>query len=190
MGKIQEIIKEVLPGIYTYSIMVGEDESEDKKSSFFGNINEEVNSVCEKLKADINLKYGISDIPGCEGNDGWCKLMRSIASQGAYSGYVRNHIIQAQYFKDPKRLDIYLKKNIFLPDINNELEVKNETYKKNLVTLNKLVLIRFTEDTTLKPGDTAVRNVVPVREQKLYKEDWIGLKTLDEAGRLVFKDCE
>ncbi|CAG8836649.1 12216_t:CDS:2, partial [Racocetra persica] len=57
-----ETIREVLPGIYTYSIMVGEDESEDKKSSFFGNINEEVNSVCEKLKADINLKYGFNAI--------------------------------------------------------------------------------------------------------------------------------
>ncbi|CAG8641404.1 14482_t:CDS:2, partial [Dentiscutata heterogama] len=117
--------------------------------------------------------------------------------QGAYSGYVRNHIIQAQYFKDPKRLDIYLKKNIFLPDINNELEIKNVTYKENLVTLNKLVLIRFTEDTTLKPGDTAwfsfydeEGNLVPLREQKLYKEDWIGLRTLDEFGRIVFKDCE
>ncbi|CAG8553041.1 7852_t:CDS:2 [Cetraspora pellucida] len=228
MGKIQETINDVLPGIYTYSIMIGKDESEDKKSSFFGNINEEVNSVCEKLKADENLKYGfnaigfsqggqflrayvqrcndppvynlitfgsphngVSDIPGCEKNDGWCRLMRSIASQGAYSGYVRDHVIQAQYFKDPLRLELYLKKNIYLPDINNELEVKNETYKKNLVTLNKLVLIRFTEDTTLKPRDTAVKgNVVPVREQKLYKEDWIGLKTLDEAEKIVFKDCE
>ncbi|CAG8692436.1 29974_t:CDS:2, partial [Gigaspora margarita] len=234
MGRIQEAIKGALPGIYTYSIMIGDDESGDKKASFFGNINEEVNSVCEQLKNDENLKYGfnaigfsqggqflrayvqrcndppvynlitfgsphngVSDIPGCEKNDGWCRLMRTIASQGAYSGYVREHIIQAQYFKDPRRLDIYLKKNIFLPDINNELEVKNETYKKNLVTLNKLVLIRFTEDTTLKPRDTAwfsfydeEGNIVPLREQMLYKEDWIGLKTLAEAGKIVFKDCE
>ncbi|CAG8441036.1 8830_t:CDS:2 [Scutellospora calospora] len=234
MGKVQEIIKDVFPGIYTYSIMIGEDESEDKKASFFGNINEEISIVCEKLKSDENLKFGfnaigfsqggqflrayvqrcndppvynlitfgsphagVSDIPGCGGNDVWCRIMRSIASQGAYSGYVREHIIQAQYFKDPKKLELYFERNIYLPDINNELEIKNETYKMNLITLNKLVLIRFTEDTTLKPGDTAwfsfydeEGNVVPIREQPLYKEDWIGLRTLDKAGKIVFKDCE
>ncbi|CAG8450200.1 4506_t:CDS:2 [Gigaspora rosea] len=116
MGKIQEAIKGVLLGIYTYSIMIGEDESGDKNASFFGNINEkaliDVNSSSQFL---CNPPYvqrcndppvynlitfgspynGVSDILGCEANDGWCRLMRTIASQGAYSGYIREHIIQA-----------------------------------------------------------------------------------------------
>ncbi|CAG8512234.1 12620_t:CDS:1, partial [Acaulospora morrowiae] len=32
MGKIQELINETLPGTYTYSIMLGKDEGEDKKA--------------------------------------------------------------------------------------------------------------------------------------------------------------
>ncbi|CAG8569896.1 5603_t:CDS:2, partial [Acaulospora morrowiae] len=32
MGKIQELINDTLPGTYTYSIMLGKDEGEDKKA--------------------------------------------------------------------------------------------------------------------------------------------------------------
>ena len=34
------------------------------------------------------------------------------------------------------------------------------------------------------PGNDS--RVVPLRDSQLYKEDWIGLKTLDRSGRLVF----
>lgn len=33
-----------------------------------------------------------------------------------------------------------------------------------------------------EPGATA--KIVPLKETRLYKEDWIGLKELDESGRL------
>ncbi|CAG8656019.1 9543_t:CDS:2 [Funneliformis mosseae] len=233
MGKVQQVIKDALPGIYTYSIMLGDNEREDKKFSFFGNINDQLIKVCDLLKIDENLKYGfdaigfsqggqflrayvqrcndppvhnlitfgsqhsgISDLPGCEKGDGLCQLMRTIARRGVYSNYVRTHIIQAQYYKDPKILDIYLEKNIFLPDINNEL-FKNETYKTNLQSLNKLVLIRFTEDKTVVPKDSAwfsfynsEGELLDLFHQPIYTEDWIGLKSLYENGKLEFKDCE
>ena len=31
--------------------------------------------------------------------------------------------------------------------------------------------------------------IVPLRSQRLYVEDWIGLRALDEQGRLLFEDC-
>ncbi|KAG9301187.1 hypothetical protein G9A89_012570 [Geosiphon pyriformis] len=140
---------------------------------------------------------GISDIPGCENNDVWCQLMRSIARRGVYSNYAQTHVIQAQYYKDPERLDLYKERNVYLPDINNELDVKNSTYKKNLASLNALVLIRFTQDVTLKPKDTAWfsfynedGDLEPLCDTPLYKQDWIGLKILNEDARLVFKEIE
>ncbi|CAG8450014.1 3271_t:CDS:2 [Ambispora leptoticha] len=234
MGKIIELLEQTLPGVYVYSIMVGEDENEDKKSGFFGNVNNQVAEVCEVLKADKQLKYGfnaigfsqgglflrayvqrcndppvhnlitfgsphqgVSDIPGCEINDGLCQLMRNIARRGAYSGYVRTRVVSAQYYKDPTRLDLYKQQNIFLPDINNELEVKNATYKENLASLNTLVLIRFTEDVTLKPRDSAWFSfydedgeLQDLYNTPLYIEDWIGLRQLDEEERLEFKEAE
>ena len=31
---------------------------------------------------------------------------------------------------------------------------------------------------------------MPMREQPLYIEDWFGLRTLDESGRVVFVSCD
>ncbi|KAG0301845.1 hypothetical protein BGZ98_008003 [Dissophora globulifera] len=140
---------------------------------------------------------GVADIPGCVQSDASCRLMRSIARSGVYSGYVRDHIVQAQYYKDPKNLQKYLERNIFLPDINNELDTKNSTYKQNLVSINKLVMFMFLEDITVKPKETAwfgfkdeFDNVIDLEDQDQYKEDWLGLRTMDEAGKLIFDIME
>jgi len=38
--------------------------------------------------------------------------------------------------------------------------------------------------------DEKEKILVPMREQPLYKEDWIGLRTLDEHGRVVLASCD
>jgi palmitoyl-protein thioesterase len=42
----------------------------------------------------------------------------------------------------------------------------------------------------LGPGDNGI--VVPLRQSALYKEDWLGLKVLDESNRLQMhtSECE
>jgi hypothetical protein len=54
-----------------------------------------------------------------------CNIAQALASWGAYAPWVRSNVVQAQYFKDPHRLEAYLRHNPFLPDINNELPEKN-----------------------------------------------------------------
>lgn len=54
--------------------------------------------------------------------------------------------------QDPKNMDAYLANNIFLPDINNEHASKNAAYADNLAALERLVLLRFTNDTTGEAG--------------------------------------
>ncbi|KAG2181595.1 hypothetical protein INT44_008410, partial [Umbelopsis vinacea] len=147
---------------------------------------------------------GVSDIPGCADQpDFRCNLMRNIARRGVYTDYVRKHIIQAQYYKDPKNYDggwlttLYLNKNIFLPDINNEFLLhRNKTYKQNLLSLNKLVLIKFAEDETVRPAESAwfwffneEGDLIPLEDQPLYTKDWLGLKKLNEDGKIDFEVC-
>ena len=48
-------------------------------------------------------------------------------------------------------MDDYLASNIFLPDINNEREVKIATYADNLASLERLVLYRFEKEYTVVP---------------------------------------
>lgn len=104
----------------------------------------------------------------------------------------------------------YLSANHFLPSINNEVaETRNQTYAHNLTSLNKLVLVLFTEDKTVVPKEsawfgseaetldsmgqkvfsTADDSKIPMRLQPLYQEDWIGLRKLDERGDVIFEAC-
>ena len=156
---------------------------------------------------------GVLNVPGCEetalgllegDSDGKdlslspCSAMQALLAQGAYSSLVQPRVVQAQYFKDPKQIDKYFEKSIFLADINNERQggVKNQQYKTNLASLSNLVLFRFTNDTTVVPRDSAWfsffngSSLVPLEEQALYKEDWIGLQELDVTGRLELKEIE
>eukprot|EP01025_Chloroclados_australasicus_P017485 TRINITY_DN18926_c0_g1_i6.p1 TRINITY_DN18926_c0_g1~~TRINITY_DN18926_c0_g1_i6.p1 ORF type:complete len:213 (-),score=13.45 TRINITY_DN18926_c0_g1_i6:50-619(-) len=114
---------------------------------------------------------------------------------GAYSPYVRNHIVQAQYYKDPYELESYYKYNPFLPDINNEIAAaRKDHYRSNLAALDRFVMVRFADDFTVVPRDSAWfswfngTDLIPLREQSLYQEDWLGLRQMDAQGRLEFEE--
>ncbi|KAI1316651.1 hypothetical protein EDD11_009686 [Mortierella claussenii] len=234
MLQLFDSIREVEPDIFIHSIYLEESEADDQRAGFFGNVNKQIEKVCQQLKDIPELENGfnavgfsqggqflrayvqrcndppvhnlvtvgsqhagVSDIPGCVQADASCRLMRSIARSGVYSGYVRDHIVQAQYYKDPHNLQLYLQKNIFLPDINNELAVKNLTYKERLTSIHRLVMFMFEQDFTVKPKETAWfafqdedGNIIPLEQQDQYTQDWLGLKKMDQAGKLVFDIME
>lgn len=102
-------------------------------------------------------------------------------------------------------MEEYLDSNNFLADINNERSSsRNPAYANNLASLEKLVLILFREDTTVIPkesswfgsyapaGDSAPGEptIIPMKQQPLYTEDWIGLRKLDSENRIKFITCE
>ena len=49
----------------------------------------------------------------------------------------------------------YLRFNVFLADINNERPAKSALYRDNFASLERLVLVRFSEDYTVVPRDSA-----------------------------------
>ena len=65
--------------------------------------------------------------------------------------------------------------NVFLADLNNERAAKNEQYKKNLQSLDKLVLFRFTDDLLGVPRDSAWfgyfngSTLQPMEDTQLYQ---------------------
>jgi palmitoyl-protein thioesterase len=114
-------------------------------------------------------------------------------------------------------MEAYLESNTFLTSINNEIALsRNSTYKDNFQQLNKLVLVIFQKDKTVVPkesswfgsaqptedeesqfesnaqrplSDLRSNAIIPMRLQPLYREDWIGLRALDERGDVVFEAC-
>jgi len=137
--------------------------------------------------------YGLPDCPG--NNSTLCEWMRDLLNIGAYEKYVQDTLAQAEYWQDPLNRKEYLSKCVFLPDINNEFPTKNATYKKNLLSLNQMVLVLFTEDKVVQPRESEWFGfyvegqdhiVQGVESTALYKEDWIGLRALNENKRVQF----
>lgn len=77
--------------------------------------------------------------------------------------------------------------------MNNERELKNQLYKERLSSLERFTMFIFAEDETVVPKESGWwsevngTEVIPLRERQMYKEDWLGLRKLDEAGKLKFK---
>jgi len=143
---------------------------------------------------------GVFGFPRCPGeNFTLCDYARKLLTLGAYNPWVQDNLAQSNYWKDPFKLDDYLKFSKFLNDINNEFETKNTTYRDNLKTLDDLVLVKFTLDGMVQPIDSEWfgtyrpgqdREVLKMQETDLYKEDWLGLKELDLANKITFLAVE
>ena len=106
----------------------------------------------------------------------------------------------ANYWRDPTKLDVYLANSGFLADINNEREKKNASYATRLARLEHFVLVYSSSDSIIQPAvsswfgfykDNSTDELEPLASRQMYKEDWIGLRTLDTTGRLHFAqiDC-
>ena len=119
--------------------------------------------------------------------------MKSLVKTGAYLPFVQNKVIPAQYFKDYLNMDKYLSSSIFLPDINNEIG-RSVKYERNILSLNSMVLIEFEDDDVLDPKESAQFGfyneqgiVVKLEDQEYYQRNSLGLKTLMQDGKLLFK---
>ncbi|KAJ8297362.1 Palmitoyl-protein thioesterase 1 [Rhodotorula toruloides] len=177
---------------------------------------------------------GISALPPCSpGSSPFspCRLMHlSLVRSSIYSPWAQQNIIPAQYFRDPARIDEYLAANEFLKDIDNEregdrqveqgervggveVEPRNQTYKENLISLNRFVMFRFSLEQTvvpphsshftvpspsasncprppLPPDPSCYPTPLPYSDLPLYAEDYIGLRKLDKRGAVVLDVCE
>ena len=87
-------------------------------------------------------------------------------------------------------------RSTFIGEINNENPLKfNPKYAENLAKLEHFVLVMFDEDATVIPKESQhfefykpfqAYDIEPLRENRIYTEDRIGLRALDEAGKLIF----
>jgi len=139
-------------------------------------------------------QQGVYGLPKCLGeNHRLCDYVRRLLNYGAYIGWIQRLLVQAQYWHDPLAEQEFSEKSLFLADINNQGSDKNQTYKENLMKLDHLVLVKFSQDTVVDPkgsewfswfDSSSAQTMVPLQQTVLYQEDWIGLKELDQSGRL------
>jgi palmitoyl-protein thioesterase len=100
----------------------------------------------------------------------------------------------ASYWKYRYHYDRYLKHNVYLKDLNNEGDVKKIEYKNRILNLNKILLIKGSQDTVICPKESSWfefydingKNIVPLKDSEFYKKDFIGLRKMNEEGRVKF----
>jgi len=108
----------------------------------------------------------------------------------------KSEIVFSDYWKDSTDKATYLKESRFLADVNNEREVKNATYKANMLGLDMYMLIEANPDGMVYPhqseshgyykwGTDEAKDVEVMRDTEAYKGDWLGLKTLDQQKKIV-----
>ena len=129
-----------------------------------------------------------------------CGVWEALLETQTWTNYVQSSLVPAQYYRSLSDYDNYLNYSNWLADVNNERAVRNETYKENLSKLEKFWMYLFTQDDVVVPPESAwfddvlesgdERNITKLRDRKLYKEDWLGLRKLDEKGALEFKTAE
>lgn len=85
-----------------------------------------------------------------------CSWWQRLIKRGVYTELAQSRIVQAQYFKDPHKMDEYLSASTFLADINNERQVKNDTYIQNLASLQNFVMFMFEQDEQVVPRESSV----------------------------------
>lgn len=139
---------------------------------------------------------GISSFQTCSSTDYLCKSAQFLLRSNTFSSFVQSRLVPAQYFRDPSdagKYEEYLQASNWLADMNNERELKNQLYKERLSSLERFTMFIFAEDETVVPKESGWwsevngTEVIPLRERQMYKEDWLGLRKLDEAGKLKFK---
>ena len=109
-----------------------------------------------------------------------------------YTPFYQEHFALSGYWRDPTRLGEYLEKCSYLPFLNNERETAlSKQYKENICSLRNYIVIWSPFDDVVHPPESAKfsfydkeYNIIPLRETVLYKDDLLGLRSLDETERL------
>jgi len=120
--------------------------------------------------------------------------------EGNFSEPIQRTFSFGSYWRDPIRYDQYLKVNLFIADINNERAAKTAVYKERITSLNSFTMLWSTADIIIVPKNSgafenyavgSTTTTTPLKDSKLYTEDWLGLQVLDKRGvlKVYSTDC-
>lgn len=180
-------------------------------TSLYSPLTEQLKELCSTLYAIDELKNGFNFIGMSQGGlmaRGYTEqcnkfpvinLITMASPHGGiieninidmYSDFWQNHLSVASYWRNPKELASYIDKCSYLPMLNNEkFTLIAELQIKNIKSLNNFILIWSKNDDVLNPPESGKFSfyddnytIIDIKETRLYKEDLLGLKYLDEKN--------
>jgi len=126
-----------------------------------------------------------------------CRVFDRILDLGAYHEIIQNHLFQAGYYRDPRKVetDDY-KKYSQIAQWNNEGSIVNATFKENFEKVEQYVMVKAMKDSMIYPnagewwGEFApggFTTLIDMKDTDWYTKDMFGLKTVDERGDVHFE---
>ena len=136
-------------------------------------------------------QMGIASIPKITCGS-LCEWLCNSTASLAYK--LRDVVAPCGYYKYKFDQETYHKTNTFLKMLNNEYEERDEDVYRRFSSLEKVKLIKSLGDTVITPIDSSWFEfydkegvkIVPLKESDFYINDNIGLRKLDEEGKVYF----
>jgi len=142
---------------------------------------------------------GVAGFPNCN-PDGLlgpvCKQLSHLCGDVSYSALSQGTLFQIDYYRDPMRVNsAAYKTHSQIAQWNNEGDVINATFKENFGKTKRFAMIKAEKDSMVYPNegewwghfkDNDLNTVLTMKETQWYQQDLFGLKTADEAGKIVF----
>lgn len=149
---------------------------------------------------------GFTEIPegGCNSSiihndDVLCNLEKKLLSGAAYEPLIQNAVAPAGYYRDSENITNYKQKSSYLAKLNNEASPDSELavkQKEKMMQLKNLMLVEFDQDEIVYPRNSEIfgevskrdkdgkRKKVDMEDTEIYKNDWLGLKYLQEHNKI------
>jgi palmitoyl-protein thioesterase len=127
-----------------------------------------------------------------------CQILAEFLGSLAYLPLFQGFLFQANYYRDPTKLDTpEYRENSQLAAWNNEGVAVNNTYRENMLRTQQVIAVMALQDAVVwpvvgqqwgapAPGQWA--DILPMRETDWYINDLFGLRSMDEQGRLFFEE--
>ncbi len=136
-------------------------------------------------------QMGIGSIPKLQCGK-VCDFIVSLTAPLFYK--LQDIIAPAAYFRYKYDQEYYMENNKFLKMLNNENDEKDEEIYNRFTSLEKVKLIKNEADTVIVPKNSSWftfydfngEEIVPLEESDFYISDYIGLRKLNEEGKVNF----
>eukprot|EP01064_Diplonema_japonicum_P033581 TRINITY_DN6658_c0_g1_i1.p1 TRINITY_DN6658_c0_g1~~TRINITY_DN6658_c0_g1_i1.p1 ORF type:complete len:328 (+),score=133.34 TRINITY_DN6658_c0_g1_i1:51-986(+) len=129
-----------------------------------------------------------------------CDQLDEKLGDEAYYIETQEALFQANYFRDPMRVNTsQYKRNSQLGEWNGEGERVNPLYKENFVKVERFAMIKAMKDTMVYPNwgewwgqftPGSYHTIQKINETDMYQRDTFGLKTVHEAGKILFNHTD
>ena len=147
---------------------------------------------------------GVASFPKCDPSGVLgkiCKLLdQYVVGPLAYTKFVQGMLFQADYFRDPKQVNTTAyRENSAIAKWNNEgAGGVDPSIKVNFGRTKRFAMIKADKDSMVYPNDgewwgafaSDGTTRLAMKDTDWYKKDLFGLKTADEAGKILFNSTD